>query len=51
MDAANGDKYKGKVYFKFNSGIGYRITYQTTQGAYENGLELFKNFINSLEYE
>lgn len=44
MDLPNGDKYKGKVYFKFNNGVAYRITYQTTHGAYENDLNLFESF-------
>lgn len=51
MDASNGDKYKGKIYFKFNNGIGYRITYQTSQGTYENDLQVFENFISSFEYK
>jgi hypothetical protein len=51
MDAANGVKYKGKVYFRFENNIGYRITFMATPMTYEQNLNSFENFISSLKFD
>ena len=50
MDMEDGSKYKGKVYFKYNNGVGYRITYMTRPWVYEKDLAAYEAFIDSLEF-
>lgn len=51
MDLENGAKVKGKVYFKYENGIGYRITFMATHATYEKNLPFYEDFISSLIFE
>lgn len=51
VDSSNGSKYKGKVYFKYENNIGYRITFMATPGTYEQNLKYYEEFIASLEFD
>lgn len=44
-----GIKYRGKLYFVFQNGIGYVVTFMATPGTYEKNIKVFEEFYENVK--